>query len=289
MVRMIVCHFSSKQRKFRRSLSSASLNLPNLSHLPSRWITDVLDEFSAKPQASSSASSAPAKPSEAQPTAASTSDLQPPSTSATAAQDDLEDADFDEEAFAKELEANMAALMKTFSGMADGGGGPAPSAAAPESTNQQSGEPPMNEEEMMKQFEAMMSEMGLGSEGGGLGGAPPSNTTTSKSATNPAPANYQDALKATMSRLKQSDASASASASGSNTGGLGGMFPGLENDEEMKKLLASLSGGGEGPDGESPEFAKMLENMMGELMGKEILYEPMKELASKVSLKGLIR
>lgn len=265
------------------------ISLSSISQSLLCYSTDVLDEFTAKPQPSTSTSTDTTN----EQASTSTSDSKPSTSStATAAtapattEDEDLDAEFDEEAFAKELEANMAALMKTFSGGDD---------SVPPSTqpSEKHAEHQANEIEMMRQFEAMMNEMGLGNENGILGGGAaaggpssssqpsPSNGTRST----PTPANYQEALKATMSRLKESDASASASASGNHNNPLAGMFPGLENDEEMKKLLATLSGGGEGgEDGESPEFAKMLENMMGELMGKEVLYEPMKELSDKVSI-----
>lgn len=46
--------------------------------------------------------------------------------------------------------------------------------------------------------------------------------------------------------------------------------------------MQGLGGGGEVPEGEEG-MAKMLETMMGELMSKEVLHEPLKELRNKVS------
>jgi peroxin-19 len=77
-----------------------------------------------------------------------------------------------------------------------------------------------------------------------------------------------------MERLKNSDSSAAASAGGA--GGFG--------DADLEKLMAALGGGGAGGEGGDEDLAKMLENMMGELMSKEVLYEPLKELRDKVSV-----
>jgi peroxin-19 len=51
--------------------------------------------------------------------------------------------------------------------------------------------------------------------------------------------------------------------------------------DPLAALLASLGGEGEGGD---DELSGMLEGMMGQLMTKEVLYEPLKELGDKVCL-----
>jgi peroxin-19 len=45
--------------------------------------------------------------------------------------------------------------------------------------------------------------------------------------------------------------------------------------QEMMKQMESLA--------DNSEFQNMLEGMMNQLMSKELLYEPMKDLAAKVS------
>lgn len=45
--------------------------------------------------------------------------------------------------------------------------------------------------------------------------------------------------------------------------------------QEMMKQMESLADNG--------DFQNMLEGMMGQLMSKDLLYEPMKDLAAKVS------
>jgi hypothetical protein len=56
--------------------------------------------------------------------------------------------------------------------------------------------------------------------------------------------------------------------------------------ESLEALLASLNdlglGKGEGDD-DDPELSGLLNTMMNQLMSKEILYEPLKELAEGVS------
>jgi peroxin-19 len=57
------------------------------------------------------------------------------------------------------------------------------------------------------------------------------------------------------------------------------------NPDSLEALLASLGDLGLGENGEGEdeaELAGFLENMMGQLMSKEVLYEPLKELCEKV-------
>lgn len=53
--------------------------------------------------------------------------------------------------------------------------------------------------------------------------------------------------------------------------------------DDLEKLIAQL-GSGEADE----EFSGILEGMMGSLMSKEILYEPLKELHDKVSTRLLL-
>ena len=61
---------------------------------------------------------------------------------------------------------------------------------------------------------------------------------------------------------------------------------GLQNETDafLAEMLRQLdtAGGGDGRGGEEG-MAKLLEGMMEQLMSKEILYEPMKDLQQKVS------
>ncbi|PWN91922.1 Pex19-domain-containing protein [Acaromyces ingoldii] len=228
-------------------------------------LDDVLDEFSnndvgkpapaPEPEASSST--------QASATAATSSANGAAAAAAKTGVEEGDDDDYDEEAlneqFQKELAAGMEALMKGLGGSQQAGGDAGP---PPPDGN-------FNEEELVKQFEQMMAGMGIDEQGE----ASSSSSTNGKGAgPGPSagqPANFQDAIRNTMSRLRESDASAS-----SSTGELGG-------DADLEKLMAALGGaGGEGAEGEEG-LAKMLESMMSELMSKDVLYEPLKELRDK--------
>ncbi|CAE6448219.1 unnamed protein product [Rhizoctonia solani] len=75
---------------------------------------------------------------------------------------------------------------------------------------------------------------------------------------------FQRTVRQAMDKLKSSDESARASGSG--------------NEDDFADLLKQLSDGG---DGNEDGLQGMIENMMGQLMGKEILYEPLVEMNDK--------
>ena len=162
----------------------------------------------------------------------------------------------------------------------------------------------MNEDELLKQFEKMLfASANPQSEGGLPNPAGPSSTATageasSSSSTGGKPANFQDAIAASMARLKASDASASTTAQSGNQDGMaamlsalaaaggGGGGDGANPDaaaaglEELLKSLGNAAGGEGGGEGEEG-LARMLENMMEELMSREVLQEPMKDMKNK--------
>lgn len=246
-------------------------------------LDDILDEFNdtKRPVTGLTPSASTSSTKAAPPVPAN--DEQIPAASATDGTGKEETEEEANERFARELAVGMEALMKGLGGPQEGLNGATDTSKS--TTEAATGnEALFNEEEMMKQFEQMMSEMGLGGMTGleGLTGsdptAPKPNTTTSSAtaptAQPPPPANFQDAIKNTMSRLRESDATAS-----SSTAGADGM--------DLEKLMAAL-GNGEGLEGEEG-MAKMLETMMGELMSKDVLYEPLKELKDRVSaLKAFV-
>ncbi|PWO00932.1 Pex19-domain-containing protein [Tilletiopsis washingtonensis] len=245
-------------------------------------LDDVLDDFDAP--TSSAAGAATSSPPAAPSTGSASGSAAPPGMpNFDSLLDGTEgDADVDELLsgdFAKELAAGMEALMRELGGASGAGTGAAAGGAPPMGPvppPAAGGDAEVNEEEMMRQFEAMMKDMGLAGAGGMPGGeagpsAPAASGAASTSGAAAPPANFQDAIKATMERLKNSDSSAAASAGGA--GGFG--------DADLEKLMAALGGGGAGGEGGDEDLAKMLENMMGELMSKEVLYEPLKELRDK--------
>jgi peroxin-19 len=111
----------------------------------------------------------------------------------------------------------------------------------------------------------------------GAGTAPSVPTSSTSARPTPAPdANTDDAfqrnIQQAMDKLKASDTNARET--GSEADSLA----------QLLKQLGDMGGeGGEGAVGEEG-LQGMIESMMGQLMGKEILYEPLVELDSKVSL-----
>jgi peroxin-19 len=231
-----------------KDTKSATVDADDLADLD-----DILDEFNEP--------AAPTKPAPAAPVAAA--------EGSGSNKNDVADGDTDEtedeinERFARELAQGMESLMKGAGGVGglDGLGGLPKDAAEGEEG------PLMNEEEMMKQFEQMMADMGFGAGMGGEGGAGAVQGASSSSTSAPPPAaNFQDAIRNTMSRLRESDQTATSSA-------------GQASEMDFEKLMAAL-GNVDGAEGEEG-IASMLENMMSELMSKEVLYEPLKELRDK--------
>lgn len=190
--------------------------------------------------------------------------------------------------FAQGMQDLMAGLDKNFpQGPETEAGKPEGKEGTSSSTNASKGEEDkLNEDELMKQFERMLfGGTGLDQDPGTSSRqAPPTSSADSSSSKS---ANFQDTIAATMNRLKASDKNAKASTSS------GGDGPG---PEELARLLSALGGGeggkgmpqmnellkslgdldGDGADNEG--IASMLENMMSELMGKEVLYTPMKDM-----------
>lgn len=119
-------------------------------------------------------------------------------------------------------------------------------------------------------------------------GAPSSSSGTSSSAATGE--NFQDKIKQAMGKVKEMEDKAKAAES-SGSAGASGLSP--ESMEEMLKSLKDLGlgdlGGLDGSEGEEneAELAGFLESMMGQLMSKDILYDPLKELADGVSAPPL--
>lgn len=169
------------------------------------------------------------------------------------------------ERFAKELAQGMESLMK---GMEPDSVASSEDQAS-RGVNEGGQENLFDEQEMMKQFEQMMADMGLSS--GSQDGAQPASVPSASAQQGQAPpANFQDAIRNTMSRLRESDATATSNA-------------GQTDEMDFEKLLAAMSNA-EGGDSEEG-IADMLESMMKELMSKEVLYDPLKELRDKVRVQ----
>ncbi|KAF5372385.1 hypothetical protein D9615_009296 [Tricholomella constricta] len=87
---------------------------------------------------------------------------------------------------------------------------------------------------------------------------------------------FQSKIKKAMDKLRESESKIQADSAPKAGAGAAGATP-----DSLETLLASLGElglGGEGPEDEA-ELAGLLENMMGQLMSKEVLHEPLKELS----------
>jgi peroxin-19 len=88
---------------------------------------------------------------------------------------------------------------------------------------------------------------------------------------------FSESLSRTMERIKESESTADKAREDAASQ--------TETDAFLAELLKQLdsAGGGDGISGEAG-MAKLLEGMMEQLMSKEILYDPMKDLQEKVFL-----
>ena len=117
---------------------------------------------------------------------------------------------------------------------------------------------------------------------------PSSSSSKSKSASNsnpnssrPDPASFEETIRKAMESLNSAgDKKPGSGPGGDGLGGMGGI---PSDPAELAKLLAQLGNDPnldlEGDD----ELSGILDGMMGQLMTREVLEEPMSELASKVS------
>ncbi|KAF7526965.1 hypothetical protein PCG10_003519 [Penicillium crustosum] len=194
--------------------------------------------------------------------------------------------DFDEDAFLKQLEQDMANMM--------GPGGGASSSSDPNfqatvdqgadvfaKQLEESGIPPGD---FLKQLLADV----MAEEGGSGSGASAENLaaaaaaagisapSTQGSSSTPAagaeqPADsFNDAIKRTMGRMKESGDKATAAASNEDD----------ISEDMLAQLLKAVEAGASGA-GEDGDLSKMFMGMMEQLSNKEMLYEPMKELDVK--------
>jgi peroxin-19 len=132
--------------------------------------------------------------------------------------------------------------------------------------------------DMQAQLESMLKGLGgaatLG-EAAGLGGPAPSTSKETSTKAGPAggaPAteeSFQETIKKTMERMRESGDQATAAATSENP------------DDLLAEMMKAMQAGGLDGEGGEEDFSKMLLGMMEQLTNKEILYEPMKELDGK--------
>lgn len=108
----------------------------------------------------------------------------------------------------------------------------------------------------------------------------PSNARASSSADASSPGttghDFQSSIRSTLNRLKESESGLQPSDASASAGG--------ENLESLLAQLKDLGNVGEGANSEE-HLQGVLEEMMGQLMGKDVLYEPLKELHEKVRMQ----
>ncbi|BDD57023.1 Peroxisome chaperone and import receptor [Monascus purpureus] len=204
-------------------------------------LDEVLDDFS-KP---ARAPTAPAKP--------DTTASQPPSAE-----------DFDESAFMKQLEQDMANMMSQAAnetGATDGKGFESaidPGAEAFAKKLEESGIEPG---EFLKQ---LLND--VMAESGGTAPAPDSAAAATKGDAAASPDTFNDAIQRTINRMKESGDKATAAAT---------------EDDLSDDLLAQLLKAVEAGENSEGDLTKLISGMMEQLSNKEMLYEPMKELDTK--------
>ncbi|BGP23259.1 Peroxisome chaperone and import receptor [Rhodotorula toruloides] len=270
-------------------------------------LDDVLDEFNAPMNAR--ATTFP--PSSTAAASSSSPALVPPSSAPKATDDLFPDPDDDalpdsldslDPQLAKDLEEGMKALL---AGLGPGATGASSGETSTPGTGGV-GEDAFDENEFKRVMEELMKGgPGVGAAGGAdadgagddealrnllaalnMGGgdaaAPPSSAKSAPSASKPAaplssgpatqPANFQEAIAASMSKLRDSSTSASAAAESSRPGDNAG----------MAAMLAQMAGMPDLGNIDSEEgLQDMLDEMMKQLMSRDMLYEPLKELADK--------
>jgi peroxin-19 len=132
--------------------------------------------------------------------------------------------------------------------------------------------------DMQAQLENILKELGgaaaLG-EAAGLGGPGPSTSKDIKEEAGPAAGapvteeSFQETIKKTMERMRESGDQATAATASDNT------------DDLLAEMMKAMQAGGLGGEDGEEDFSKILLGMMEQLTNKEILYEPMKELDDK--------
>ncbi|KAJ4357651.1 Peroxisome chaperone and import receptor [Didymosphaeria variabile] len=136
----------------------------------------------------------------------------------------------------------------------------------------------LGQEGFPKEFQDLMKEMGnaVGEDdlvaGAGVAGAAAPIASSSKAegeAEAKGEQTFQESIRKTMERMRESGDAAGAAAAKSS------------DDDILAQMLKEMESGNLGGEGGEEDFSKILMGMMEQLTNKEILYEPMKELNDK--------
>ncbi|KAL1857838.1 Peroxisome chaperone and import receptor [Paecilomyces lecythidis] len=229
-------------------------------------LDEVLDDFN-KPKPTTAGKAPAAEPSK-------------PEASAPSA-----GGDFDEEAFLKQLEADM---MANLMGGGNGTGGAGPAVGA------EQGAPDLRAQEAAidKEIDALSKQLqdsGIGAEDflkqllsetvapvtqeqkdspSGATKTAQEASSGAAEATSAQPESFQDTIRRTMQRMQESGDRATAEATEEG------------NDDMISQLLKAIEAGA-GSGGDDMDLNKMFLGMMQQLSNKDLLYEPIKELDGK--------
>jgi len=242
--------------------------------------TDVLDSFNAPAKPALGKRSQPdAGPSSSTSASAKASSPLPPASAGAAGSPG---GDIDDDEFQASLIEGMESLLRSLATEhppgpmpdAKGASSSTPGGKAPELPSGLSSEE--EEKAFQRAVEMMLSGEGLdalGMDGGKKPAGPaPAGPSASGSKPRAAPgANFDETIRKTMESLNQGGAGAAAGADGM-PGDLAALLKQLSEDP------SALDGLGEDDD----ELGGLLDGMMAQLMSKDVLEEPMTELASKV-------
>ncbi|KAJ2916172.1 hypothetical protein MD484_g4255, partial [Candolleomyces efflorescens] len=254
-------------------------------------LDDVLDEFNESIKAPPPTATIPPA-SSGRPRTNTRVDAQPTSLPGRGIPLDSTEEEVDEDvlssAFAQELAKGMENLMRE---IAEESGPQGPSGSNSRDKDGGGSEEDEKAKLLRAAWEAMLIEEMNGKDGGKdplaslsdvLGQQSKSGAPSGLSSSADAGENFQDKIKQAMGKVKEMEDKAKAAES-SGSAGAAGLSP--ESMEEMLKSLKDLGlgdlGGLDGAEGEEneAELAGFLESMMGQLMSKDILYDPLKELA----------
>ncbi|KAI0725203.1 Pex19-domain-containing protein [Fomitopsis betulina] len=223
-------------------------------------LDDVLEQFQPKVAAQKQPTGAGASSSGATPgltAASSATNTQASSLDSLGMDDD----------FMRELTQGMESLMREMVGgaevKADNPDIPSPSAEGPKTDEEKQRLEGLHAAWEKMLVESMNGALNMEDKAEGIAGA--SSASNSGSGSAPAQDSFEASIRKAMDKLKESESSLKDGAGGS-----------------VDDIMAQLGDGLNDLDvGEADELQKVLENMMTELMSKEILYEPLKELHDK--------
>ncbi|KAJ5105895.1 Pex19 protein [Penicillium alfredii] len=190
--------------------------------------------------------------------------------------------DFNEDAFLKQLEQDMAKMMGPGSGAPDSQGMHAAVNQEADAFTKQLEESGIPPGDFLKQLlaDVMAEEGGNKDNSSGVPPSQPQPSSTSHPAQPQQPASaegeepsaesFNDAIQRTIHRMKESGDRATAAATSDDD----------VSDDMMAQLLKAVEAGAAGA-GDDGDLTKMFMGMMEQLSNKEMLYEPMKELDGK--------